>query len=970
MLQSPKVSICIPAYKQVEYLRKTLDSVIMQTYKDYEIIITDDSPDNSIESLLGQYNWGDKLKYFRNKERKGSPENWNEAVRHASGEYIKILHHDDWFTYEDSLQEYVNLLDNNSSSDFGFSATIAHRAIDNTSYIHSSSQQQRDLLTVDPNILFLGNFIGAPSTTIYRKKVTHLFDHNLKWVVDIDFYINVLRDNKCFAYSSKPLVTTLVYSPSSVTKICSNNKNVEIFEYVYLFNKIYFSLIENMKEECLSFLSNLLNKYNIQSIDDITDIGLDIRGKDLVIKLLSRNKSTILNDMTYSNIEEAFAAVRQFLAMGNPIGAERILTPILKKIPQNSTAHFLMALIREKQGRRIDSQVLAEKAFEIDRSNIEAGKYLVTYYLRTGLSRAAMNILNTLAVVAPNDPKIKLTISNLPMLIKHEIKQKREFTQSFFQKGDIVFDVGANVGDKAEIFLSCGAQKVICIEPQPDCAASLKQRFLGNPNVVIEGIGLSEKAGTMNLHVCSTANTISTFSEEWKQGRFSNYTWDKTIPVKVNTLDALIEKYGVPTYCKIDVEGFEYNVLKGLTKRMPLYISFEFAKEMIGSAKQCITHMKQLGYERFNFAIGEEPQLYFSEWLSEQAMISFLETSEDTWLWGEVYGQHNLRHTKLDQDREVFSDLYQENVLDNCNNILEELALKNLWIHGQPLRLHLGCGEQHFDGYINIDYPPSEHNVMQVKADAFANITELDFPPGSVDEIRLHHVFEHFNRVTALALLIKWHQWLKIGGKLWIETPDLMGSAKTLLSEVPWSVKTGVARHLAGSHEASWAYHIDQWFPERFEHTLKKLGFDPVQTQSVSWQHEPFLSNVHAIAWKAQELTISELIRVAEELLWESTVSKTEKLLYELWCKQLREMISQERHTSIKSNSDKSNSEEIQLLENLKIDFRNINALIRLAEIELQRTNPQKAQNYLIGALELEPQNEVAKVLLEKLQKG
>jgi predicted SAM-dependent methyltransferase len=224
---------------------------------------------------------------------------------------------------------------------------------------------------------------------------------------------------------------------------------------------------------------------------------------------------------------------------------------------------------------------------------------------------------------------------------------------------------------------------------------------------------------------------------------------------------------------------------------------------------------------------------------------------------------------------------------------LDQLKEKGKWSEGKPLRLHLGCGEQHFDGYVNIDYPPSEHNVMQIKADIYANIAELDFPPGSVDEVRLHHVFEHFNRVTAIAMLIKWHKWLKIGGKLHIETPDLIGSAKTLLSDVPWRVKTGVVRHLAGDQAASWAYHIDHWFPERFEHTLRKFGFDPVQTQSISWQQEPYLSNVHAVALKARSMTLDELIRVAEELLWESTVSETERPTYEVWCSQLRTIILQ-----------------------------------------------------------------------------
>lgn len=230
---------------------------------------------------------------------------------------------------------------------------------------------------------------------------------------------------------------------------------------------------------------------------------------------------------------------------------------------------------------------------------------------------------------------------------------------------------------------------------------------------------------------------------------------------------------------------------------------------------------------------------------------------------------------------------------------LEQFRAAGLWSESQPLRLHLGCGEQHFDGYVNIDYPPSKHNVMQIKADIYANIAELDFPPGSVDEVRLHHVFEHFNRVTAIAMLIKWHNWLKTGGKLHIETPDLMGSAKTLLSDVPWRVKTGVVRHLAGDQAASWAYHIDHWFPERFEHTLKRLGFTSIQTRSWDWNREPYLSNVEVVATKSENFTSEKLLEIADELLWESTVSETEKPTYEVWRDQLRSLVSRNKDKAL-----------------------------------------------------------------------
>ncbi len=252
------------------------------------------------------------------------------------------------------------------------------------------------------------------------------------------------------------------------------------------------------------------------------------------------------------------------------------------------------------------------------------------------------------------------------------------------------------------------------------------------------------------------------------------------------------------------------------------------------------------------------------------------------WVENKTTGSVLKSGTPLEKNRVTISD---------SHDCLSELCKANLWSEKKPLRLHLGCGEQYLDGYVNIDYSPSEHNVMQVKADVYANITELDFPAGSVDEVRLHHVFEHFNRVTALAMLIKWHNWLKIGGKLHIETPDLVGSAKTILAESSWKSKMGVVRHIAGDQSSSWAYHIDHWFPQRFEHTLNRLGFSAVQTQSSSWPHEPFLSNVTAIAVKSLNVPLERQLTAADELLWESTVSPSEQPTFEIWKQQIRSIL-------------------------------------------------------------------------------
>lgn len=198
------------------------------------------------------------------------------------------------------------------------------------------------------------------------------------------------------------------------------------------------------------------------------------------------------------------------------------------------------------------------------------------------------------------------------------------------------------------------------------------------------------------------------------------------------------------------------------------------------------------------------------------------------------------------------------------------------------LRLHLGCGQCYFPGYANIDYPPSHHTV-QVKspADLYADIRTLRFIPGTIGEVRLHHVFEHFDRPTALRLLADWHEWLIKGGILLIETPDFDACARIILSR--WkslSSKAVAMRHIFGSHEAHWAYHLDGWNKQRLKHTLMNLGFVHLKFQHTRWKGT---RNIVVRACKDASKSKEDLDKVVKQLLSESLVDHSEKGLYEVW---------------------------------------------------------------------------------------
>lgn len=227
-------------------------------------------------------------------------------------------------------------------------------------------------------------------------------------------------------------------------------------------------------------------------------------------------------------------------------------------------------------------------------------------------------------------------------------------------------------------------------------------------------------------------------------------------------------------------------------------------------------------------------------------------------------------------------------------NSLEKLKYQGLCKDDKPVKLHLGCGGTYLKGYINIDFPVSEHNVGKPTVDVYADITRLNFPNNSVDEIRLHHVFEHFNRVMALVLLVRWNSWLKIDGTLLIETPDAMESARQLVSdEVDYDQQMAIIRHLEGDQAANWASHIGQWWPERFETTLSKLGFHILSVEGKRWGIWPNLASVAVIATKLKDIELEQQIERCSELLKHSMVSDREQKLHETWMKQLKEKLDE-----------------------------------------------------------------------------
>tara|TARA_B100002019_G_scaffold286240_1_gene296415 strand:+ start:5795 stop:6595 length:801 start_codon:yes stop_codon:yes gene_type:complete len=221
------------------------------------------------------------------------------------------------------------------------------------------------------------------------------------------------------------------------------------------------------------------------------------------------------------------------------------------------------------------------------------------------------------------------------------------FYSQFIKKGDLVFDVGANVGSRSKLFLNLGA-KVVAFEPQPELCEHLTQHLRFHKNFTLMPTGLGANSSVVELRI-SDAHVLSSMSNRWiestrKSGRFSSYNWDKSIDVKIDTLDNMLNKFGVPRFVKIDVEGYEYEVLNGLSQPIKT-ISFEFTSEEKKQAFACLEKLNKIADYKFKLSEGEKMEFNNEEWLPKSEFCEFINayTEKSKLLWGDIYATIRMK---------------------------------------------------------------------------------------------------------------------------------------------------------------------------------------------------------------------------------------------------------------------------------------------------------------------------------------
>ena len=221
-------------------------------------------------------------------------------------------------------------------------------------------------------------------------------------------------------------------------------------------------------------------------------------------------------------------------------------------------------------------------------------------------------------------------------------RRLRRLYATFAGPRDLVFDVGAHAGNRTRALAALGC-RVVALEPQPDFATLLRFLFGRHPRVSVLEAAVGDHVGVATLSISDRTPTMTTLATAWRAAReqdpvFTGVCWNRDVDVEMVTLDALIARFGLPAFVKIDVEGAEPAVLAGLTHPVPA-LSFEYLPGTLDYTRACVDRLRTLGRYRYNWSVGESYELAAAAWVDGAGLLNGLRNGPARRRSGDVYAR-------------------------------------------------------------------------------------------------------------------------------------------------------------------------------------------------------------------------------------------------------------------------------------------------------------------------------------------
>lgn len=230
-----KVSVCIPTYNYGNYIAETIESVLAQNFRDFELLIIDDCSKDQTAGIVETYAKKDpRIRFIVNKVNLGMVENWNSCITQAKGEFIKFVFGDDLLASPDALGQMAALLERDTSISLVCSS---RNFIDDSSRVlkvesHFASGIIAGTEVINRCMLDQGNLIGEPSVVMFRKcQADRGFNANYTQIVDLEMWFHLLEQGS-FAYINEPLCSFRIHGQQQTAKNKETRSHIKDFYYL------------------------------------------------------------------------------------------------------------------------------------------------------------------------------------------------------------------------------------------------------------------------------------------------------------------------------------------------------------------------------------------------------------------------------------------------------------------------------------------------------------------------------------------------------------------------------------------------------------------------------------------------------------------------------------------------------------------------------------------------------------------